>query len=153
LTKTRLLILLASALPVCMAADVTGNWLATEEQSDGTIRRTYLNLKQEGSQITGTARLRYNYFDIKGSTPQGDDAYTLTVNSGRPNARDMNIQIKLVGDELQIDSRFRPNAPPSHVVAHRVAAGEGGKPARLPLPELHKVPYNGLAKTPPDGME
>ena len=149
--KTRLLILLASALQVSMAADVTGNWLAADEQSDGTVRRTYLNLKQQGSQITGTARLRYNYFDIKGSTPQGTDAYTLTVNSGRPNARDMNIDIKLVGDELQIDARLRPNAPPSHLVAHRVAADEGARPARLPLPELHKVPYNGLAKTPPMG--
>ncbi len=149
--KTRLIILLASALQVCMAADVTGNWLATDEQIDGTVRRTYLNLKQEGSQVTGTAQLRYNYFDIKGSTPHGPDAYTLTVNSGRPNARDMNIEIKLVGDELQIESRFRPNAPLSHLVAHRVGAEEGAKPARLPLPELHKVPYNGLAKTPPMG--
>ncbi len=71
MTKTRLLILVTAGLQICTAADLTGNWLATEEQPDGTIRRTYLNLKQEGSQITGTARLRYNYFDIKQSTPAG----------------------------------------------------------------------------------
>src|SRR3982750_2112944 len=145
------MILLAASLQICAAADVTGNWLASEQQADGTSRRTYLNLKQEGSQITGTGRLGYNYFDIKQSTSNGPDTYSLTVNSGRPNAADIRIDIKLVGDELQIETRRRPNAPLTHLVAHRVAAGEGAKPARLPLPELHKVPYNGLAKTPPMG--
>jgi alpha-galactosidase len=38
-----------------------------------------------------------------------------------------------------------------HLVAHRLAAREGAKPARLPLPALHKLPYNVLAKTPPMG--
>ena len=37
------------------------------------------------------------------------------------------------------------------MVAHRAPAGEGAYPKRLPLPALHKVPYNGLAKTPPMG--
>ncbi|MFL6448593.1 MAG: glycoside hydrolase family 27 protein [Bryobacteraceae bacterium] len=151
MTKKRILILFACTLQICAAADLTGNWLASEEQADGTSRRTYLNLKQEGSQVTGTARLGYTYLDIKQSTSSGADAYSLTVNSGRPNAADMRIDIKLVGDELQVETRRRPNAPLMHLVAHRVPAGEGAKPARLPLPELHKVPYNGLAKTPPMG--
>lgn len=151
MNKIRLFIAFASLLQICAAADVTGNWLATEEQSDGTVRRTYLNLKQEGSQITGTGRLGYNYVDIKGSTSEGPDAYSLTANSGRPNAPDIKIGIKLVGDQLQIETRRRPNAPVVQLQAHRVAAGEGAKPAALPLPELHKVPYNGLAKTPPMG--
>ncbi len=141
----------AALLQICAAADVTGNWLATEEQSDGTVRRTYLNLKQDGSQITGTGRLGSNYFVVKASTSEGTDAYSLTANSGRPNARDVKIGIKLVGDQLQIETTRRPNEPPVQLVAHRVAAGEGARPAALPLPELHKVPYNGLAKTPPMG--
>ena len=37
------------------------------------------------------------------------------------------------------------------MVAHRVPAGEGAYPARKPLPELHKVAENGLARTPPMG--
>jgi alpha-galactosidase len=32
--------------------------------------------------------------------------------------------------------------------AHRAPAGAGAMPARLPLPAIHDVPYNGLAKTP-----
>jgi alpha-galactosidase len=151
LRTKRILILLASAWQICMAADVTGNWLSAEEQSDGTVRRTYLNLKQEGSQVTGTIRIRYNYFDIKGSAADGTDAYSLTVNSGRPNAPDMKVGIKLVGEELQVETKFRPNAPVSHLVAHKVSAEEGARPAKIPVPALHKVPYNGLAKTPPMG--
>jgi len=37
------------------------------------------------------------------------------------------------------------------MVAVRAPAGEGAIPARNPLPALHKVPDNGLARTPPMG--
>ena len=37
------------------------------------------------------------------------------------------------------------------MVAHRAPAGEGAYPKRIELPALHKVPDNGLAKTPPMG--
>src|SRR5436189_5498537 len=37
------------------------------------------------------------------------------------------------------------------MIARRVPAGEGALPARIELPALHKVPDNGLAKTPPMG--
>ena len=143
LSKTRILILLAATMQVCIAAEVTGNWLASDEQSDGTVRRTYLNLKQEGSQVTGTARLRYNYFDIKQSTPEGPDAYSLTVNSGRPNAADMKISIKLVGDELQIETKCRPNAPVTQLVAHKVAAGEGAGRRSCHCRNCTKFPITG----------
>ena len=35
--------------------------------------------------------------------------------------------------------------------AVRAPEGEGAMPARNPLPALHKVPDNGLARTPPMG--
>jgi len=37
------------------------------------------------------------------------------------------------------------------MVAVRAPAGEGAMPARNPLPTLHKVADNGLARTPPMG--
>src|SRR5437899_13035242 len=37
------------------------------------------------------------------------------------------------------------------MVAVRALAGEGALPARNPLPTLHKVADNGLARTPPMG--
>ena len=59
--------------------------------------------------------------------------------------------MKLVGDELHVSTRRRADAPLVEMVAHRAPAGEGAMPARLPLPALHNVPYNGLTETPPMG--
>ena len=42
--------LLAAA---CNAGGLTGNWLVATPNGDGTIRRTYFNLKQQGDRITG----------------------------------------------------------------------------------------------------
>src|SRR5260370_4140365 len=67
------------------------------------------------------------------------------------NERTVRYEGKLEGDELQIGTRRRPDAQLSMMTAHRVPAGEGAFPARIPPPALHKVPYNGLAKTPPMG--
>jgi alpha-galactosidase len=42
-------------------------------------------------------------------------------------------------------------AQPATLTAVRVPADEGIYPKRVPLPTLHKVPDNGLGKTPPMG--
>ena len=64
----------------------------------------------------------------------------------------MTYEGKLVGNELQLFTRRRPtDSSLTMSVARRVPDGEGAMPARNPLPALHKVPYNGLAKTPPMG--
>ncbi len=141
-------ILLASA---CPAADLTGNWLAAVPNADGTARKTYFDLKQEGSRISGHIRVNQFYYTIKESTG-GPEGFTLTasVMDGR-NERTVRYEGKLEGDELQIGTRRRPDAQLSMMTAHRVPAGEGAFPARIPPPALHKVPYNGLAKTPPMG--
>jgi alpha-galactosidase len=60
-------------------------------------------------------------------------------------------QVKLTGEELHILTPGRGGRAPSESVAHRTAPGEGTMPAKIPVPALHKVPYNGLAKTPPMG--
>ena len=58
---------------------------------------------------------------------------------------------KLIGSELQIGRRNRPDQPITFQMAQRVPGGEGALPPRVEPPALHKVPYNGLAKTPPMG--
>src|SRR5438094_10206992 len=65
--------------------------------------------------------------------------------------RKVQYEGKLVGDELHISSGRRPTDNPTQMVAVRAPAGEGALPARNPLPALHKVPDNGLARTPPIG--
>ncbi|MDQ6706850.1 MAG: glycoside hydrolase family 27 protein [Acidobacteriota bacterium] len=136
----------------CSAAGLTGNWVASTPLPDGTSRRTYFNLKEEGSRITGTIRANQFYFSILDSTG-GPGEFTLTAGmQDGGNRRQMKYQGKLVGDELHITAPGRgPGAAPVELVAHRAPAGEGAMPARIPPPALHKVKYNGLAKTPPMG--
>jgi alpha-galactosidase len=143
---------LASA---CFAADLTGNWVVSSPNNDGTSRNTYFDLKQEGARITGHIRMTQFYYTVKESTgsPEG---FTLTGSmtdgpSEKRNERKVVYEGKLQGEELHLSTRARAGAPLTELVAHRAPAGEGAYPARLPLPALHKVPDNGLAKTPPMG--
>ena len=39
-----------------LAADLTGNWVVAQPLNDGTTRRTYFNLQQDGEKITGAIR-------------------------------------------------------------------------------------------------
>src|SRR5438105_5116366 len=143
-----LLILLA--VP-CFAEDLTGNWAVRDPLPDGTFRTTYLDLHQEGSRITGSIRVTQFYFKIIEST-DGPDGFTLTASmTDGTNERRVKYEGQLMDDELHLATRRRPDAELIHLVAHRAPLGEGAYPARLPLPAIHKVADNGLAKTPPKG--
>src|SRR5437879_1995320 len=48
----------------CFAADLAGNWAVRDALPDGTYRTTYLNLKQDGSRITGTIRVTQFFYRI-----------------------------------------------------------------------------------------
>ena len=130
---------------------LTGNWVVRTDNKDGTFRTTYLNLKQEGQKITGTIRVTQFFYRISESTG-GPDGFTLTgsMMDGK-NERKVQYEGKLVGDGLHISTRRRPQDNPTQMVAVRAPAGEGAMPARNPLPALHKVADNGLARTPPMG--
>jgi alpha-galactosidase len=132
---------------------LTGNWVVRTPttNNDGTFRTTYLNLKQEGTKITGTIRVTQFFYHISESTG-GPDGFTITgsMMDGK-SERKVQYEGKLVGDELHVSTRRRPTDNPTQMVAVRAPAGEGALPARNPLPSLHKVPDNGLARTPPMG--
>jgi alpha-galactosidase len=133
------------------AADLNGNWVVSQDMHDGTFRRTYFNLHQEGARITGSIRATQFFYKIVESTG-GHDGFTLTgaMMDGKSERR-VQYQGKLVGDELHIVTRRRADAPLTEMVAHAAAAGEGAMPARIEPPKLHKVPDNGLVRTPPMG--
>ena len=144
--------MLASA---CFAADLSGNWVISTPNNDGTSRNIYFDLKQEGSRITGHIRMTQFYYTIAESTG-GPDSFTITGSmmdgdSGKRSERKVVYEGKLEGDSLRLAQRGRGGNPGNAQIAHRAPAGEGAYPARLPLPALHKVPDNGLAKTPPMG--
>jgi alpha-galactosidase len=130
---------------------LTGNWVVRTPTNDETFRTTYLNLKQEGSRITGTIRVTQFYYHITESTG-GPEGFTITGSMmDGESERKVQYEGKLVGDELHLSTRRRPQDNPTQMVAVRAPAGEGALPARNPLPALHKVRDNGLARTPPMG--
>jgi alpha-galactosidase len=147
----RVLFLIVLLSVPCLAAELTGNWVVRDSLPDGTSRNTYLVLHQEGSRITGSIRYSQFYYKIVESTG-GADGFTLTgtMMDGTTERR-VTYQGKLVGEELHISTRRRPNNELVEMVAHPAPPGEGALPDRRPLPPLHKVPDNGLAKTPPMG--
>src|SRR5215475_8233190 len=143
-------LLMTLATP-CFAADLTGNWAVKDPLPDGTFRTTYLDLKQDGERITGTIRVTQFYYKIVESTGGAENfALTGSMMDGTSERR-VKYEGKLVGEELHLSTRRRADAPLIEMVAHRVPAGEGAYPTRKPLPELHKVADNGLARTPPMG--
>jgi len=133
------------------ARDLTGNWVVRNPQPDGTSRDTYLDLQQEGSKVTGHIRVTQFYYSIVESSG-GPDGFLLTgsMMDGH-NERRVKYEVKLVGGELHVSTLRRPDTELIEMVAHPAPPGEGALPSRLPLPELHAVPDNGLARTPPMG--
>jgi alpha-galactosidase len=130
------------------AADVTGNWLVKQESADGNVRETYFDLKQDGSNITGAMRSINFDRKIQSGTIDSDGKIVLTM-AGQNNRPGQRIQAKFVNGELQVTMASRGNS--EELKATRAPAGAGGPPEKIAPPSLHKVPYNGLAKTPPMG--
>src|SRR5260370_18178182 len=131
-------------------ADLTGNWLVATPNGDGTMRRTYLHLKQQDGRITGSVRATRHLFTIaKGSG--GPDNFTFAATMPiLGSERRVTYQGKLVGDQLRlVEMDFTGKR--TAMTAHRVLEGEDALPARIEPPPLHPVGDNGLARTPPMG--
>jgi alpha-galactosidase len=143
--------LLCFTAVTCAAGDLTGNWLVAVPNGDGTMQRTFFNLKQHDGRITGTVRATLHLFSIDRSTGGPEN---FTISAAMPilgTERRVTYQGKLVGDELQLmEVRAKGGFGPT-MIARRVPADEGRLPARIEPPPLRPVPYNGLAKTPPMG--
>ena len=138
------------AMP-CLAADLTGNWLVRDSRPGDVSIDSYFNLAQTGDRITGTIRVTQFFYSITESTG-GPAGFTITGSlKDGSSTRTVRYEGKLEGDELHLATRRRPDAPLTEMVAHRAPAGAGAYPARLPLPQLHKVPYNRVGATPPMG--
>ena len=149
----------AAPVTASVRPNVTGNWVtAVPIATDGTFRRTYFNLTQQGERITGTIRTTQFIYQVVDAKWDGAGGLAITGSM-----RDMGTDrraiydVKVVGpDELRITLRPRsdrppPANPPATLVAHRAPAGEGAIPAKIAVPALHKVRDNGIARTPAMG--
>src|SRR5215469_15122124 len=103
----------------CAATGLTGNWLVAIPNGDGTMQRTYLNLKQQDGRITGTIRWTLHLFTIDRSSG-GPDNFTISgVMMVLGTERRMTYKGNLVGDELHL-VKVLPEGPGEAQVARRV---------------------------------
>jgi alpha-galactosidase len=135
----------------CLAADVTGNWMVAQESPDGNLRKTYFDLKQEGDKITGF--IHDGRSDRKIQEGSIDAAGNIKLVTAPPNQKmqPQPVTGRMAADGLHFMIRRGRGEEPQDLVATKRPDGEGGAPVRIEPPALHKVPSNGLAKTPPMG--
>ena len=109
---------------------LSGNWAVKTQRADGTWSKAYFDLKEESGNIRGTVRSTQFYYTITESTGDANGfTFTASMKDGSSN-RIVKYEGKLVGDELQLSTRRRPEDKPTESVAHRVPDGEGAMPAR-----------------------
>jgi alpha-galactosidase len=133
------------------AADLTGNWVVSQDMQDGTFRKTYFDLREQDGRIAGHIRVTQFYYSIKESKGGADGFMLIGSLMDGHNERTVTYTGKLQGDELHLSQAGRGGVPGPIVIGRRAPAGEGSYPKRVDLPALHKVPANGLAQTPPMG--
>jgi alpha-galactosidase len=148
---------LQAARPAAAQTDLSGYWVLRVPNGDGTIRDTYFELKENGESITGTLLGRGpNGTPVSGSFQDGKLQFktvppTLPANGRPPSApRPMVYEGAYQDGKLSLQTRnFRGETLQG--TAERTTREATLPPPRLPLPELHDVPDNGLAMTPPMG--
>jgi len=142
--------LLFSALPALAQTDITGFWVLRIPTGDGNYRETFLDLKQSGESVTGRILPGYREFPIsEGSFRDGKLQLVVTSHFGGQERR-ITYQGDVADGKITITANF-PGREPVSGVAERTRPEAALPPPRLPLPALHDVPDNGLARTPPMG--
>ena len=129
------------------AQSVTGTWISRVSNNDGTFRETIYRLEQNGEALTGAIVINYRPNTISEGSIQNGHFHFVMGSGNRRRTVDGTIK----GEELSLDLAGIDGRPAEHVVATRTTADAGTPPPPLPVPALHDVPDNGLARTPPMG--
>jgi alpha-galactosidase len=156
------LIVMLGALSIDAQTDLTGFWVFKAPRGDGTFNESYFELKQSGETITGnTVGGRVQSPVNEGAFRDGKlhFAVSFTGRSGQkggaPQTFTTIYEGTLQGDKLAMTITggrgARVGRGPITGEFERTTAQAAMPPAKLPLPELHDVRDNKLARTPPMG--
>ena len=139
----RAVLMATLAISTCAFAQaVTGKWTGVERTlDDGEPDRVVLQLTQSGAQLTGVLETLGFETSIKGTAEGSHFELIAPWDEKKPLATG-----ELAGKDLHV-------AWDGHNVVLTPAPADYNipKPAYIAPPPLKKVPYNGLAKTPPMG--
>jgi alpha-galactosidase len=153
LVRKCLLVLLLTAASSAFAADLTGDWTATGQRSNGSTMQVMFRFRQEGSRLTGIVSApSHDLAIVNGQVTGNDFSFSVQVSVGE-RSRTLSYSGTMTGEALEISAPQPRSDVPLHLTARRATAAEvaANWPQRLPLPALHPVPSNGLARTPPMG--
>jgi alpha-galactosidase len=131
------------------AADLTGRWLHEETSADGNTTQIILVFQQTGSQLSGRVIFSWGQLRFSGGSTDGK-TFHFNLMTPADDTHPAKYEGAIKGDELQVASHW-PGNNNTQYTAKRTSNTMGDPPARIELPALHPVPYNGLAATPPMG--
>jgi alpha-galactosidase len=143
-------LLLLSALAAAAQTDVTGFWVLRVPTGDGNFRESFLDLKQSGEKITGKILRSNREMPISEGTFSNGKLHLVVVSRVGNQQVSVTYDGTMAGDKLSLTMLF-PGREPSSGIAECTTPAAALPPPRLPLPALHDVPDNGLARTPPMG--
>ena len=133
-------------------SDLTGFWIFRVPTGDGNFRESFFDLKQEGGKISGKAiqGQRETPF-TDGTFSEGKLHFVISFTFGTPpQTRTVTYDGVLDGSKIALTSQTTGRDPVKGTL-ERSRPEAALPPLRLPLPDLHDVQDNGLARTPPMG--
>jgi alpha-galactosidase len=145
-----LTLLLFRPLPLVAQVDLTGFWVLRIPTGDGNYRETFLDLKQSGENVTGKILPGFREFPITEGTFSAGKLHLVVASRFGGQERRVTYEGSVADGKISMTVNF-PGREPLTGVAERTRPEAALPPPRLPLPSLHDVPDNGLARTPPMG--
>jgi alpha-galactosidase len=143
-------LLLLGAGPAWAQADLSGFWVFKVPTGDGNYRETFFELKQEGEAVTGKVLAGSREAAITEGTFRNGTLQFVVTFGAPPQTRRVVYEGTLQGEKIALTSQA-PGRDPVKGMAEHSRPEAALPPPRLPLPDLHPVPDNGLARTPPMG--
>src|SRR6185437_13475554 len=142
-----LTVVLVSAFGALAQTDLSGVWLLRAPRQDGTFRESFLQLSQQGNTLTGSVTYNYRKAEISDGTVEGSKFHFVV---GRA-PRQRTFEGSLAGDHLMVQESSANGRNSNQGEATRSTEEAMAPPKPEPLPALHDIPDNGLARTPPMG--
>ena len=141
-------LLCATALFIVgQSPNISGVWSLRVSNNDGTYHTTFLKLKQSGDALTGSIVSNYREMPIADGTFKDGKVHFAVGNPPRQRSFDGSVE----GDRLKLQVKGSNGKILDEGSAERSSAEIAAPPAPLPVPALHDIPDNGLARTPPMG--
>ena len=125
------------------AQSLTGRWSVNGNKlENGEQNTTILDLKQDGNQLTGNIESLGYSIPVKGTVNGAHfELFVPDWNDKKPVFEGDLVNGEIKGSQWGKELTARPATSEDKIV----------RPAYIAPPPLHKIPYNGLAKTPPMG--